>query len=125
MFPEEFETERLRFERLCRENVPVADYYELVSHANPHVEEELQYVPREPVGSVGAAHERLRSFERRWDDRERAEWGIRPKAEENGAGELAGTAGLIFEWDRRLAMPAIRLRKRFWGRSYSGERCEA
>lgn len=125
MFPETLTTERLRFERLCREHVPVDEYYTLVGSRNPTATEELRYIPREPVGSVGAAAARLRTFERRWDDRERAEYALRPREGEPGAGDLAGTAGLIFAWDRRLAKLAVRLRKQFWGRGYSGERADA
>jgi len=32
---------------------------------------------------------------------------------------------LILRWDRDLALPAIWLRKPFWGRGYSGERADA
>ena len=126
VFPETLRTERLRFEQLCREHVPVDEYYTLVGRgANPAVDEELRYIPREPVETVGAAADRLAAFERRWDDRERAEYALRPRDGEPGAGELAGTAGLLFAWDRRLAKLAVRLRKRFWGRGYSGERADA
>lgn len=125
VFPETFETDRLRFEQLCRANVPVSDFYDLVGPSNPHVEDELEYIPRDPVASMGSAAERLQTFERQWDDRERAEYAVRPRPGEDGAGALAGTAGLIFDWERRLAKPAIRLRERFWGRGYSGERADA
>lgn len=126
MFPETFATDRLRFERLCREFVPVNEYWTLVGkHSNPTVSEELRYIPREPVETLGAAADRLDDFERQWHDRERAEYALRPREDEAGAGDLAGTAGLIFEWDRNLALLAIRLRKRFWGRGYSGERADA
>jgi ribosomal-protein-alanine N-acetyltransferase len=126
VFPETLTTGRLRFERLCREYVPVDEYYTLVGReANPTVEEELRYIPRGPVETVGAAADRLEEFERRWDARERAEYALRPRDGEPGSGDLAGTAGLIFAWDRRLAKLAVRLRKRFWGRGYSGERADA
>lgn len=122
MFPATVQTDRLRFERLHRENVTVRDFYEVVG---PGSEAMFEYVPRDPVGSMGEAADRLIRFEGQWNDRERAEWLLRPKDGEAGAGEIAGFAGLIFQWDRRRAMPAIRLRERFWGRGYSGERADA
>lgn len=122
VFPETLETERLRFERLHRENVAFRDFYDVVG---PGSESMFEYVPRGPVRSLGEAADRLTRFEREWDDRERAEWALRPKEGEAGAGRLAGFAGLVFQWEKRRAMPAIRLRERFWGRGYSGERIDA
>ena len=126
MFPATLSTDRLRFERLCRENVPLAEYYGLVgAEPNPTAEAELRYVPREPVETMGGAADRLNAFEEQWEARERAEYALRPREGEAGAGDLAGTAGLILAWDRSLAKLAVRLRKRFWGRGYSGERADA
>jgi len=126
VFPATLSTERLRFERLCRENVPLAEYYELVgAEPNPTAEAELRYIPREPVETMGGAADRLDEFEEQWEARERAEYALRPREGEDGAGELAGTAGLILAWDRSLAKLAVRLRRRFWGRGYSGERADA
>ena len=117
MSPATLSTKRLRFERLCRENVPLAEYYELVgAEPNPTAEAELRYIPREPVETMGGAADRLDEFEEQWEARERAEYALRPREGEDGAGELAGTAGLVLAWDRSLAKLAVRLRKRFWGR---------
>ncbi|MFB6117828.1 GNAT family N-acetyltransferase [Halosegnis sp.] len=125
MFPETLLTDRLRFERLAREYVPLPEYYTLVSaDKNLTADEEFRYIPREPVKTLGGAAERLDEFERQWADRERAEYALRTREGEDTCA-LAGTAGLIFEWDRELANLAIRLRKRFWGRGYSGERADA
>ena len=43
----------------------------------------------------------------------------------DGAREIAGSAGLIFSWEKDLAYPTIWLRKPFWRRGYSGERVDA
>ena len=43
----------------------------------------------------------------------------------DGAGEIAGSACLVVDWETRTATPGIWLRKRFWGRGYSAERARA
>lgn len=123
-FPKRFETDRLRFERFARETVGPLELYEHVSRRNPTIEEETRYLPWNPVETVDGAAERIEASERRWEDRERAEWLIRPKAGEDGAGDVAGSAGLICRWEHDLALPTIWLRKPFWGRGYSGERAD-
>ena len=125
MFPPTFDTDRLEFDRYCRETIDSLELYELISHRNPSIDEEMQYVPWNPIETVGDAADRLGTFEQKWKTRERAEWLITPKESEDGAGEFAGSAGLICEWERDLALPTIWLRKPFWGRGYSGERADA
>ncbi|GAB3030864.1 GNAT family N-acetyltransferase [Natronobiforma cellulositropha] len=125
MFPETLETDRLRFERCSRESIDPLEFYDLTSRRNPTIEAETRYLPWEPLETPADAAARLEGFERTWDERERAEWLLRPKAGEDGAGEVAGTATLLFEWNRDLAYPGIWLRKPFWGRGYSGERADA
>lgn len=125
MFPETIETDRLRLERLSRDRVATRTLYEAASGRSDTVGAETEHLPWDPVDTLRGAEERLADFERRWDGRERAEWAIRPREGEAGAGELAGTAGLICEWERDLALLAIWLRRPFWGRRYSGERADA
>ena len=48
VFPRSFETERLRFERLCRETIDPREYYELLSDRSPTVEDELRFLPYQP-----------------------------------------------------------------------------
>jgi RimJ/RimL family protein N-acetyltransferase len=50
---------------------------------------------------------------------------IRPRDGEDGAGEVAGATALSADWETRTAELGIWLRKRFWGRGYSGERARA
>ena len=125
MFPERFSTDRLDFERLCRDTVTPREYAGLVSTRNPTVDDETEFLPWNPVCTLGGAADRIDEFERMWEDRERAEWLVRPRAGEDGAGDLAGSAGLICDWEKDLAVPTIWLRKPFWGRGYSGERADA
>jgi RimJ/RimL family protein N-acetyltransferase len=125
MFPSSFETERLRFERFCGANVDARELYDVCSRRSDTIEAETEFLPWEPLSTVADAAERIERYERQWEERERAEWLVRPKPGEDGAGELAGSAGLLFRWDRGCALPAIWLRERFWGRGYSGERADA
>ena len=125
MFPETFETERLRYRRLCSETIGPLEFYELTSSHSSTAAEEFQYLPWDPAETVKDAADRLDTFGQKWDDRERADWLIIPKEGEEGAGEMAGRAGLICQWEQDLALPAIWLRKPFWGRGYSGERADA
>jgi len=41
------------------------------------------------------------------------------------AGEIAGFGGFSVDWEKRTAVLGTWLRKRFWGRGYSGERAAA
>jgi RimJ/RimL family protein N-acetyltransferase len=125
MFPETFETERLTYRRLCSETIGPLELYDLTSSRSSTAMEEFQYLPWDPAETVKEAADRLDAFEQKWDDRERADWLIVPKEGEEGAGEIVGRAGLICQWEQDLALPAIWLRKPFWGRGYSGERADA
>jgi RimJ/RimL family protein N-acetyltransferase len=141
VFRRTFETGRLRFEQYSHDAVSPREVYAAFGPPSPTVEAETRYLPWDPVETVGAAADRIDRFERLWDERERAEWLIYPTEDEpipdgigdgiagpdaNDAGApIAGSAGLIFRWDRDLALPAIWLRKPYWGRGYSGERADA
>jgi RimJ/RimL family protein N-acetyltransferase len=136
VFPEVLTTDRLRLERCCRENVDVREFYRAASHNNPHIEEITEYLTWEPHDSMQTSRETLLHFEEQWDDRETATYAIRPRGPssgqehasgdgEDGAGDLAGTCGLTCDWDADCATLGLWLRKRFWGRGYSGERADA
>ena len=125
MFPETVETDRLRLERLD-ESVTPRELYDAAGRGrSPTVERETAYLPWNPLDTLADAADRLDSFGARWADRERAEWAIRPRAGEDGAGEFAGSAGLITRWEQDCALLAVWLREPFWGRRYSGERADA
>lgn len=125
MFLTGFETDRLRFERLSTETIEPLAFYNLTSRRNSSIDDETEYLPWNPTETVGEAADRLETFDRQWEEGERADWLLRPKSGEDGAGEIAGTATLVLRWDRELALPGIWLRKPFWGRGYSGERADA
>jgi ribosomal-protein-alanine N-acetyltransferase len=125
MFPERLETERLRLERFSHDTVDVLDYYEYTASDSEAARAATEYLPWGPHENPKAASDYVDSMEEQWDERTRAEYVIRPKQGEDGAGEFAGSAGLICRWEQDLALPAIWLRRRFWGRGYSGERADA
>lgn len=125
IFPPELETERLRMERLCPETVDVFEYYERCSNHEPAIEEVTRYLPWDPHETVKETADYLDDLADQWENGTRAEYVIRPKADEPGAGNIAGAGGLIVDWETRTGYPAIWLRKRFWGRGYSGERASA
>ena len=125
MFPERIETERLRLERLCAENVDALALYDHCSRHNPDIEEMTEHLTWKPHETPKETADFVRTVEESWDAREDATYAIRPREGEPRAGEFAGAAGLHFEWDRRSANLGTWLRKPFWGRGYSGERAAA
>jgi RimJ/RimL family protein N-acetyltransferase len=125
VFPDSLTTDRLRLERCCRDNVPVRELYEAASHRNDHIEEVTEHLSWQPHATTKVSCDTLAHFEDAWDDGEVATYAVRPREGEDGAGELAGTCALTCEWDRDCATLGLWLRKRFWGRGYSGERADA
>ena len=125
VFPDSITTERLHLERCCRENVPVRELYEAASHRNDHIEEITEHLSWSPHASMQVSRDSLAHFEAAWGDGEVATYAIRPREGEDGAGELAGTCGLTCHWEQDCATLGLWLRKRFWGRGYSGERADA
>lgn len=124
LFPETLETSRLRFERLCRENVDPLDFYRICAD-DDGIDDVARYMPWEPHQSPKETVEFLHHVEKRWDDGEGAKWIIRPRDEEDGAGQFAGTTDFIVDWDRQTVAFGIWLRKRFWSRGYAAERAGA
>lgn len=125
MFPEAFSTDRLDFERFCRRNVSPTALYEIVSTRSETIREETAYLPWDPVRTMKESAERIEAFERQWDELDRAEWLIRRGPDADDATEIVGSAGIICEWAKDLAILAIWLRKPYWGQRYSGERADA
>ena len=125
MFPETIETDRLRLRRLGPGTVDPLALYEHASRDAPHIEEITRYLSWGPHASPKETHEFLCDARQAWDERESAQFVVRPRGGEDGAGEIAGCAALVPDWDRRLATLGVWFRKRFWGRGYSGERAAA
>lgn len=122
--PERIETDRLHLERLSQETV---DPYELyrISSSDEAIEQVTEYLSWSPHNTVNETLEFVEQCEQHWQDSESATYVIQPREGEDGAGEIAGLTSLGFSWERRTAGLGIWLRKRFWGRGYSGERAAA
>lgn len=125
LFPEAVVTDRLRLERADVSDTGALDLYEHWRAGAPNVEETTEFVSWEPYDHPHGVAETLDRAAERVDDAEGAMFLIRPRDGEVGAGELAGTAALFVDWDRRLGVLGVWLRKPFWGRGYSGERADA
>lgn len=124
LFSERIETERLVLERMCRENVDIDELYRLCSHREG-IEEETEFLSWDPHSTPKETLEFVTKSEENWDDASDVSYVIRPKAGEDRGGEIAGNCGLHIDWKRRTGTLGIWLRKRFWGRGYSGERADA
>jgi ribosomal-protein-alanine N-acetyltransferase len=127
MFPERIETDRLILERLCHDNLDLFEFYRICSDydGTEDMAEVTQYMPWEPHKTVNESKEFIDSAEKRWDEGEGAAYAIRPADGEDGVGEYAGNAALHIDWEKRTGGLGTWLRKRFWGRGYSGERAAA
>lgn len=124
LFPAAVETSRLRLERAGHGTVDVHELYR-ISSADEGIEDVTEHVPWSPHDHPKETDEFLDDCERRFREGETAEYAVRPREGEDGADELAGMCGLTCEWDRDRGELGIWLRKRFWGRGYSGERARA
>lgn len=125
LFPETIETDRLRLTRLSRDRQDPLELYEHARAGAPNIGEITRYLSWAPHDSPGATLEFVDHVEQQWSDDTGATYVIRPRGAEDGAGELAGTTGLSIDWECRTGDLGIWLRKRFWGRGYSGERAAA
>ncbi|MGQ3328221.1 GNAT family N-acetyltransferase [Halorubrum sp. FL23] len=124
MFPETIETDRLRLEPRWPERVDLDECYRICS-SDPGIEEVTEYVTWDPHETKKETLEFLERGRERWEDDEAADYVIRPREGEDGAGEIAGFGGFSVDWEKRTALLGTWLRKRFWGRGYSGERAAA
>ncbi|EMA64958.1 GNAT family N-acetyltransferase [Halorubrum kocurii] len=124
MFPETIETDRLRLEPGWPERVDLDDCYRICS-SDPGIDEVTEHVTWDPHETKKETLEFLERGRERWEDGEAAGYVIRPREGEDGAGEIAGFGGFSVDWEKRTAVLGTWLRKRFWGRGYSGERAAA
>ncbi len=109
---------------MCRENVDIDELYRLYSHRDD-IEEETEFLSWDPHSTPKETLEFVTKSEEKWDDASDMSYVIHPKEGEDGGGEIAGNCGLHIDWKRRTGTLGIWLRKRFWGRGYSGERADA
>ncbi len=124
LFPDRIETERLVLEPLTTDHVDVFEFYEICS-SDPGIEEVTEYLTWDPHETVRETRAFLESVEERIAEAEGIDYAIRPAGGEDGAGEIAGAAAVSTDWNPRTATFGTWLRKRFWGRGYSGERAAA
>jgi RimJ/RimL family protein N-acetyltransferase len=123
LFPEHIETDRLVLGALSTDTVDPLTYYE---HASAEAADEVTtHLPWEPHEHPKESLDDLREAEEAFKAGEHARYVIRPKEDEDGAGEFAGTTGIYPKWNRQTATFGIWLRPEFWGRGYSGERAAA
>ncbi|KAB1193506.1 GNAT family N-acetyltransferase [Haloferax sp. MBLA0076] len=126
MFPDEIVTPRLRLRALSREVVDPLDAYDyFAASRSDTIEEETEYVTWNPHQTPKEAFDFFQQAEEQHESAKNAIYAIFPREGEDGAGEFAGTAGFHPEWDNRRAVFGLWLRKKFWGRGYSGERAAA
>jgi len=122
LFPDAFETERLRFERLdaaldafeCYEHMGTDEFERLTEH----VSKERHHHPKDSRDYLAESAEK-------WEGGDRANWAMFPRDGEADASAFAGVASLIPLWDRRTARLGVWLLEAYHGRGYSGERADA
>jgi RimJ/RimL family protein N-acetyltransferase len=126
LFPETILTPRLRLELRTPENVDVYELYDIcAADGGEAMDVVTRYLPWDPHETIKETHDFLRRGAEFGESADAVDYVIRPRADEDGAGEIAGFGGLNFDWDRRSAELGVWLRKPFWGRGYSGERATA
>ena len=123
LFPERVETDRLVLEAVRTDTVDPLTYYEHA--AAEHADEVTTHLPWDPHEHPKESLEAIREAEQAREAGEHAEFVVRPREGEDGAGKFAGTTGIYPKWDRRTATFGVWLRPKFWGRGYSGERAAA
>ncbi|MEF8800964.1 MAG: GNAT family protein [Halolamina sp.] len=125
MLPEIVETERLRLEPRTPEYVDPLAAYEHCKEGAPNIDEVTEHVPWSPHKHPKETLAFLERGVEMREDHEAAEFVVRPKQGEHGAGEIAGFTGVDLDWERDAAELGCWFRKPFWGRGYSGERALA
>ena len=124
IFPKEIRTKRLRFRPALPATVDVHELYQIYS-ADPGIEDVTRWVAWNPHHDLEQTMELLEEHQSKWDNREKATYCIHPKESEPDSGEIAGTTNIRVDWDQRRGRLGLWLRKKYWGRGYSGERAAA
>ncbi|MFB6176364.1 MAG: GNAT family N-acetyltransferase [Halobaculum sp.] len=124
MFPAVIETERLRLEAVGPDAAELDRVYEICAH-DEGIEDVTRCLPWEPHETIRETEQFLADGAERWADGQSADYVVRPRESADGVGEVAGFGGLYCDWERDRAALGLWLRKRFWGRGYSGERATA
>jgi RimJ/RimL family protein N-acetyltransferase len=124
LFPERIETDRLELVAAGPDAVDVHELYRIGSD-DDGIEAVTEYVTWDPHAHPQETQEFLELAAQQRADGEAAHYVVRPREGEDGAGEIAGFGGFHVDWEKRTANLGTWLRKRFWGRGYSGERAAA
>ncbi|AEH37270.1 GNAT family N-acetyltransferase [Halopiger xanaduensis] len=124
VLPETIETDRLRLEALRPESVDTLELYDICS-SDPDIEAITEYLTWDPHETPKDTLEFLEHMGEQYESNDGASYVIRPREDEDGASEIAGTGGFGINWEKRTMTLGVWLRKRFWGRGYSGERAAA
>jgi RimJ/RimL family protein N-acetyltransferase len=120
LFPERVETDRLKLRRLSTETVDLRAFYGVCAH-DDDIDEVTEYLTWDPHPHPKSTREFVAGVEDAWEEGESATYLVHPKSTDT----FAGGCGVHVDWDRRSAELGMWLRKRFWGRGYSGERAAA
>ncbi|QLG63024.1 GNAT family N-acetyltransferase [Halorarum salinum] len=124
LFPRTIETERLRFEPRSTDGIDARELYRICS-ADPGIEDVTRHVPWDPHEHPRETEAFLERGDEHREEASAAGYVLRPRDGEDGAGEMAGFTGIQVDWGRRRGDLGLWLRRRFWGRGYSGERATA
>jgi ribosomal-protein-alanine N-acetyltransferase len=124
VYPDEVRTERLRLVHESTAEADLDEYYDSLA-ADSLAPAETEYAMVDGVQHVGEVCEFVADRDDWWGDAKGATYAIRPREGEPGAGALAGEATCWTDWDTQFGHFSVSLRKRFWGRGYSGERAAA
>jgi RimJ/RimL family protein N-acetyltransferase len=125
LFPGRIETDRLVLEPLTTDTVDTLAFYDHVRVGAPHVDEVTEHLTWGPHETPKETREFVEAVTEEREAGDGATYVIRPGEGESGGGEIAGVAGIGVDWDAQTATLGTWLRKRFWGRGYSGERAAA
>jgi RimJ/RimL family protein N-acetyltransferase len=125
MLPEFIETERRRLAPRTPTYADPLTVYEYCKADAPHIDEITEHVPWRPHPHPKETVKFLERGAKKRAEHKAAAYVVRPKAGEDGAGEIAGFAGLNLDWKKDSAELGCWFRQPFRGRGYSGKRAQA
>lgn len=120
LFPPEFETDRLTFERVSPDRTDTFEVHELTT--TDRWEQVTEWMPWYDFDRLDRVRKFLAHQEEQWNEGEKASYTIRPKPGEPHADDLVGFTALGSEWDTRRAGSGIVLDPDVWGNGYGHER---
>ncbi len=121
LFPPTIHTDRLRLDRLSTDTVDPLSLYRICA-TDQGIEDVTRYVTWDPHEHPHETLTFIREAEESWDAGTDAVYVIRPDDDPDAT---AGCTALHVDWELDRATLGLWLRKRYWGRGYSGERAAA